>query len=103
MLEIPDYFENRSELTALFVLFLYVPRNSYNISRHILIVVMPLMVERKNLFKNVIGRGLWCLAPLPILFQLHLYIVAVSFIDGGNRSTQRKPPIFRKSLTNFIT
>jgi len=27
--------------------------------------------------------------------------VAVSFIGGGNRSTQRKPPTFRKSLTNF--
>ena len=28
--------------------------------------------------------------------------MAVSFIDGGNRSTQgRKPPICRKSLTNF--
>jgi len=26
--------------------------------------------------------------------------VAVSFIGGGNR---RKPPICRKSLTNFIT
>jgi hypothetical protein len=26
------------------------------------------------------------------------YIVAVSFFDGGNRSTLRKPPIRRKSL-----
>ena len=31
------------------------------------------------------------------------YIVAVSFIGGGNRSTQWKPPTCRKSLTNFIT
>jgi hypothetical protein len=31
------------------------------------------------------------------------YIVVVSFIGGGNRSTQRKPPIYRKSLTNLIT
>jgi hypothetical protein len=30
-------------------------------------------------------------------------IVEVSFIDGGNRGTQRKPPTCRKSLTNFIT
>jgi len=32
-------------------------------------------------------------------------IVAVSFIGGGNQSTQRKPPICRKSLTkkNFMT
>jgi hypothetical protein len=29
--------------------------------------------------------------------------VAVSFIDGGNRSTQRKLPICHKSVTNFIT
>jgi hypothetical protein len=29
------------------------------------------------------------------------YIVAVSFIGGGNRNTQRKPPACRKSLTNF--
>ena len=31
------------------------------------------------------------------------YILVVSFIDGGNRSTRRKPPTWRKSLTNFIT
>ena len=30
------------------------------------------------------------------------YIVAVSFIGVGNRSTRRKPPTWRKSLTNFI-
>jgi len=29
--------------------------------------------------------------------------VAVSFIDGGNRRTRRKPLTCRKSLTNFIT
>jgi hypothetical protein len=28
--------------------------------------------------------------------------LAVSFIDGGNRSTQRKPPTCRKSLANII-
>jgi len=29
--------------------------------------------------------------------------VDVSFIGGGNQSTQRKPPTYRKSLTNLIT
>ena len=37
-------------------------------------------------------------------FQQHFsYIVVVSFVDGGNRSTKRKPPNCRKSLTKFIT
>ena len=31
------------------------------------------------------------------------YIVAVSFIGGGNQSTGRKPPICRRSLTNFLS
>jgi len=38
-----------------------------------------------------------------ILFSSFSYITADSFIAGGNRSTQRKPPTSRKSLTNFIT
>jgi len=33
--------------------------------------------------------------------QYFLYIVAVSFIDGGNRSTWRKPQTCCKSLTNY--
>ena len=33
--------------------------------------------------------------------QFFSYIVAVSFIGGGNRSTRRKPLTCRKSLTNF--
>jgi len=35
--------------------------------------------------------------------QYFSYIVTVSFIGEGNRSTQRKQPTCRKSLTNFIT
>ena len=31
------------------------------------------------------------------------YIVAFSFIGGGNRSTRRTSPTCRKSLTNLIT
>jgi hypothetical protein len=45
---------------------------------------------------------LWCLTPL-IFQQYFSYIVAVSFIGGGNRSTRRNPPTCHKSLTNFIT
>ena len=33
----------------------------------------------------------------------NISVVTVSFIGGGNRSTRRKPPTCRKSLTNFIT
>ena len=35
--------------------------------------------------------------------QYFRYIVAVSFIGRGNKSTQRKPLTCHKSLTNFIT
>ena len=35
--------------------------------------------------------------------QYFRYIVVVSFNGGGNRSTRIKPPICRKSPTNFIT
>ena len=35
--------------------------------------------------------------------QYFSYILAVSFIGGGNWSNQRKPQICHKSLTNFIT
>jgi len=42
--------------------------------------------------RRVLGLGLelWCWS--------FSYIVAVSFIVGGNRNTQRKTPICRKSL-----
>jgi hypothetical protein len=56
------------------------------------------LLDRFNFNKGV--RGLWCLTP----FQQYIsYIMAVSFIGGGNWSTRRKPPTCRKSLTNFIT
>jgi hypothetical protein len=42
------------------------------------------------LFKDL---GLWCLTPLSTIFQLR-YVVAISFIGWGNRSTTRKPPIY---------
>ena len=38
--------------------------------------------------------------PFSTIFR---FIVAVSFIGGGNRSTWIKPQICHKSLTNFIT
>jgi hypothetical protein len=35
--------------------------------------------------------------------QYFSYIVAVSFIGGGNLSTRKKPPTCRKSLANFLS
>ena len=42
------------------------------------------------------GLGLWCLMPY------FSYILAVSFIGGGNQSTWRKPPTCRKSLYHVM-
>jgi len=42
----------------------------------------------------------WCYLHFQQYFS---YIVAVSFIGGGNRSTPRKSLTGHKSLTNFIT
>jgi len=50
---------------------------------------------------NLMGVGGWGYGVLPH-FQ-NYYILAKSFIDGGNRSARGQPPICRKSLTNFIT
>ena len=36
-------------------------------------------------------------------FEYFSYIVAVSFIGGGDQTTRRKPPTCHKSLTNIIT
>ena len=47
------------------------------------------------------GLGILCLMPLSTIVQ-QLYF-AVSFIDGGKRSTQKKPQTCHKSLTNIVT
>jgi hypothetical protein len=49
-------------------------------------------------FLDLFGLVYGDLTPLSTLFQLYRYIVAVSVIGGGNRSTRKKPPTCRKSL-----
>jgi hypothetical protein len=46
------------------------------------------------------GSELWYLSHFQQYFS---NIVVVSFIGGGNGNSQKRPPICRKSLTNFIT
>jgi len=48
---------------------------------------------------------IWFYGVLRHFQQYFSYIVAVSFIGGGNQSsgTRRKQPNYRKSLINFIT
>jgi hypothetical protein len=47
------------------------------------------------------SKGLWVMVFNATFQQYFSYIVAVNLIFGGNRSTRRKPPTCRKSLTNF--
>ena len=56
-----------------------------------------------KIFMDRFYLGLWCLRPLLAIFQYTKYIMAVSFIGGGNWSTRRKPLTCRKLLTNFFT
>ena len=64
------------------------------------IIVLSFNIE---LMITFLGTGGMNMVPNHNFQQYLSYIVAISFIYGVNRSTQRKPPTYRKSLTNFIT
>ena len=64
---------------------------------------MKLSTEKEENDKETVTIGLGLFRVLSHFQQYFSYIVSVSFIGGGNQSTQRKPPICRKSLTNYIT
>ena len=57
------------------------------------IICRYLNLEKKSRLR------LWSLMPLSTIFQLY---GAVSFIDGGNQSTRRKPPTCCKPLTSQV-
>ena len=56
---------------------------------------------KKNIYYKILYRGVGGGYGVYHHFQTisQLYILAVSFIGGGNWSTQRKPLTHRKSLT----
>jgi len=62
---------------------------------------MPVMHLKTTLIISHI-KGKWLGVECDFQQSLN-YIVAVIFIGGENRSTRRKPPNGRKSLTNFNT
>ena len=62
----------------------------------ILIQIINILIEKNGWW----FYGLWCLRHFQ---QYFIYIVGVIFIGEENRSTRRKPPTYRKLLTNFIT
>ena len=51
---------------------------------------------------NDTSSGFWIYGVKRHVQQHFSYIVAASFIGGGNQSTQRKPPTCWKSLTNWV-
>ena len=61
--------------------------------------LMPFMTwMREHLFYCLFVW--WCLMLLSTIY--FSYVVAVSFIGGGNRRTWRKPPTCHKPLTTFV-
>ena len=80
--------------TSLFVCFFLLPLH----------IQLPWLLYLLLLSKtdNFIG-GFGFMACNAIFNIISVIIVAVSFIGGGNWSTQIKPPTSCKSLTNFIT
>ena len=56
------------------------------------------LIRKKNMVIVVVFN-----ATFNTISSIYHDMVEVSFIGGGNRSTWRKPPTYRKSLTNFIT
>ena len=92
---------NTSQALPSFILYIMVICITYY-ERHWfwnkLLYTLNCMLSQKNqlsvFFRLVILNGVQ---------QCFSYILAVSFIGGGNLSTQRKPQNYHKSLTNFIT
>ena len=78
-----------------------------------MVVIMPVKFltiwsnsfrERPAIAKTdatTIVQIIFCFFVCLIVFNAIFNNMAVSFIDGGNRRTRRKPPTCRKSLTNL--
>ena len=71
-------------------------------------VILSYLILSYLILIKIIMQYLTSNIPSPIIRNSrhnhkYIYIVVVSVIGVGNRSTRRKPPTFRKSQTNFIT
>jgi len=80
-------------------------RNVYkkNISIRFIFVLRYTLFKFNFEFIKLIAHGWWIYGVQHHFQQYVCYIVAISFIGGGNRRTQKKPQTCRKSLTKFIT
>jgi hypothetical protein len=99
---------SKEETLYLYIFFIYICIIASNDNNQCMQFVCPYCghIDWNNKYSCtydvllLFSLGSCCLMPLSKYIN---YIVAVSFIGGGNWSTRRKAPTCRKSLTNFIT
>ena len=91
-----------SKYVIIMVFWRYFPYSSMMVPFLLLILEMLFRINTNDFdspISVIVLLWLWCLAPLSTIFQLYR---GSQFYCRGNWSILRKPPICRKSLTNFV-
>ena len=109
------YFYALFHMKIMTICTLYIPEEKFSGHRTLVVGILSPSYKASNcdkwdlLYTSIhsiitsMVRGMVFNATFNNISVISYIAVAVSFIDGGNRSTRRKSPTCRKSLTNLIT